>query len=111
MRFPVPLKNALTRFRIIAWIVGVLLVVLTVGTVLKYTTDDDTIVAMVGPAHGFLYMAYLVLAADLARRARWKLGFTVLVLLAGTVPFLSFVAERVVTRRVQSARALVGGAV
>lgn len=111
MRFPVPLKNALTRFRVIAWIVGVLLIVLTVGTVLKYTTGDDTIVALVGSAHGFLYMAYLVLAADLARRAKWKLGFTALVLLAGTVPFLSFVAERVATRRVESARTLVGGTV
>ncbi|GAA3299889.1 MULTISPECIES: DUF3817 domain-containing protein [Dactylosporangium] len=97
------LKPALTRYRVVAWIVGVLLIVLTVGTVLKYTTDNETIVALVGPAHGFLYMVYLVLAADLARRARWKLGFTVLVLLAGTVPFLSFVAERVVTRRVRAA--------
>jgi len=99
---PTPLKPALTRYRVIAWIVGVLLIVLTAGTILKYTTDNETIVAIVGPAHGFLYMAYLVLAADLARRARWRLGFTVLVLLAGTVPFLSFVAERVVTRRVQA---------
>jgi integral membrane protein len=101
------LNPALTRYRVVAWIVGVLLLVLTVGTVLKYTTDDDTIVAVVGPAHGFLYMVYLVLAADLARRARWKLPFTILVLLAGTVPFLSFVAERVVTRRVRAAFPLV----
>ncbi|WP_433210332.1 DUF3817 domain-containing protein [Dactylosporangium sp. CS-047395] len=96
------LYPALTRYRVIAWIVGVLLIVLTVGTVIKYTADNETIVALVGPAHGFLYMVYLVLAADLARRARWKVGFTVLVLLAGTVPFLSFVAERVVTRRVKA---------
>ncbi|GGM72337.1 membrane protein [Dactylosporangium sucinum] len=100
-----PLNPALTRYRVIAWIVGVLLIVLTVGTVLKYTTDDETIVALVGPAHGFLYMVYLVLAADLARRAKWTIGFTVLILLAGTVPFLSFVAERVVTRRVQAVSA------
>ncbi|MEU7869472.1 DUF3817 domain-containing protein [Dactylosporangium sp. NPDC049140] len=99
------LNPALTRYRVVAWIVGVLLIVLTVGTVLKYTSDDETIVAIVGPAHGFLYMVYLLLAADLARRARWKIGFTVLVLLAGTVPFLSFVAERVVTRRVRAAAA------
>ncbi|MFG2038520.1 DUF3817 domain-containing protein [Dactylosporangium sp. NPDC048998] len=100
------LNPALTRYRVVAWIVGVLLIVLTVGTVLKYTNGDDTIVAVVGPAHGFLYMVYLVFAADLARRARWRLPFTVLVLLAGTVPFLSFVAERVVTRRVRSAFSL-----
>ena len=101
------LNPALTRYRIVAWIVGVLLIVLTVGTVLKYAAGNETIVALVGPAHGFLYMVYLVLAADLARRARWKLGFTILVLLAGTVPLLSFVAERVVTRRVRAAFPLV----
>ncbi|MER7008468.1 DUF3817 domain-containing protein [Dactylosporangium sp. NPDC000555] len=101
------LNPALTRYRVVAWIVGVLLIVLTVGTVLKYTAGDETIVALVGPAHGFLYMVYLVLAADLARRARWRLPFTAVVLLAGTVPFLSFVAERFVTRRVRSAFSLV----
>jgi integral membrane protein len=96
------LNPALTRFRIVAWIVGVLLIVLTVGTVIKYTAGDETIVALIGPAHGFLYMVYLLLTADLARRARWRLPFTVLILLAGTVPLLSFVAERAVTRRVRA---------
>ncbi|WP_433619484.1 DUF3817 domain-containing protein [Dactylosporangium sp. CA-139114] len=99
------MNPALARYRVVAWIVGVLLIVLTAGTVLKYAAGNETIVAVVGPAHGFLYMVYLVLAADLARRARWKVGFTVLVLLAGTVPLLSFVAERVVTRRVRAAQA------
>ena len=107
------LKPALTRYRVIAWIVGVMLLVLTAGTIIKYTADEEIIVALVGPAHGFLYMVYLVLAADLARRARWRLGYTVLILLAGTVPFLSFVAERAVTRRVRASTAEpqpVGGA-
>jgi integral membrane protein len=97
------LKPALIRYRVIAYVVGVLLLVLTYGTIVKYTGGSDTIVAIVGPAHGFLYIVYLVLAADLARRARWPLGFTVLVLLAGTVPFLTFVAERAVTRRMRAA--------
>jgi hypothetical protein len=38
-------------------------------------------------------------------RSRWPLRYTILVLLAGTVPFLSFVAERKVTRRVRAAQA------
>lgn len=98
------MKSALVRYRVIAWIVGLLLVVLTlVGMPLKYAGDDETVVAIVGPVHGFLYMAYLLVTADLARRPRWPIGFTVLILLAGTVPFLSFVAERVVTRRVRAA--------
>jgi integral membrane protein len=97
-----PLRPALVRYRVIAYVVGVLLLVLSAGTVVKYTGGTDAVVAVVGPAHGFLYMVYLVLAADLARRARWSLRYTVLVLLAGTVPFLTFVAERAVTRRMRA---------
>jgi len=66
---------------------------------------DKTVVSVVGPIHGFAYMVYLVLAFDLAMRARWPFKYTILVLLAGTVPFLSFVAERKVTHRVRAALA------
>jgi integral membrane protein len=43
-------------------------------------------------------MVYLLAAVNLAFRARWSPVKTVLVMLAGTIPFLSFVAERKVTR-------------
>jgi len=93
-------QGALTRYRIIAWIVGVVLIVLVViGMPLKYLGDNDTVVAAVGPFHGFLYMVYLVATFDLSRRAHWPLGRMLLVMLAGTIPFFSFWAERVVTRR------------
>lgn len=93
------MRSALTRYRIIAYIVGVVLIVLVViGMPLKYLADQPVIVETVGPAHGFLYMVYLVAVFDLARRARWSIGRTALVMLAGTIPFVSFYAERVVTR-------------
>ncbi|HLL66625.1 MAG TPA: DUF3817 domain-containing protein [Micromonosporaceae bacterium] len=104
------MKSALTRYRVIAYIVGVLLIVLTYGTIRKYVAHDESVVALVGPAHGFLYMVYLALTFDLARRVRWSPGFTVLIMLAGTVPFLSFVAERVVARRVSQAAQPASGA-
>jgi integral membrane protein len=85
-----------------AYITGVMLIVLLTGTAIRLTTGDDTLVAIVGPAHGFLYMVYLVTAFDLAVRAKWRFVRTVLVLLAGTVPFLSFVAERAVVRWVRA---------
>ena len=104
------LRPALLRYRVIAYIVGVALILLVViGMPMKYLADNPVVVETVGPAHGFLYIVYLVLAADLARRAGWRLKFTVLVLLAGTIPFVSFVAERVVTKRVTQSE-LVGGA-
>lgn len=94
------MQGALTRYRIIAWIVGVVLIVLVVvGMPLKYLGDNDTIVAAIGPIHGFLYMVFLAAAFDLSRRVGWPLGRMALVMLAGTVPFLSFWAERVVTNK------------
>jgi integral membrane protein len=93
------LRGALTRYRVMAYVVGVWLIVLVLVAVpLKYFADSPTMVEIVGPVHGFLYMAYLVTAVDLAFRARWSAVKTVLVMLAGTVPFVSFIAERKVSR-------------
>jgi integral membrane protein len=94
---------ALARYRVMAYVVGVLLLVLVlVAMPLKYFADMPGPVAVVGTGHGFLYAVYLLTAFDLALRARWSAKGTVLVLLAGTVPFLSFVAERIVTRRTRA---------
>jgi integral membrane protein len=54
-------------------------------------------------AHGYLYMVYLVTAFMLAVRARWSVVKTLLVMAAGTVPLMSFVAERRVTRAERAA--------
>ena len=90
---------ALTRYRVVSYVVGVVLILLVVvGMPLKYLWQEPVVVETVGPAHGFLYMVLLVAAFDLGRRADWSIGRMVLVMLAGTVPFLSFYAERVVTR-------------
>lgn len=98
------MQGARTRYRIIAWIVGVCLIALVVvGMPLKYLAHNDTVVAAVGPAHGFLFMIYLALTFDLSRRADWPFKRMILVMLAGTVPFLSFWAERKVAREWSSA--------
>jgi integral membrane protein len=100
-------------------VVGVLLVVLIlVGVPLKYLTEEGTgpqltgewITEYLGVAHGWLYMIFLVMAFLLSRRARWDLGFTLTTLLLGTVPVLSFWAERRATAqaRAQIARDDVG---
>jgi integral membrane protein len=59
-------QGALTRYRIIAWIVGVVLLVLVLVAVpIKYIGGNDSLVAAVGPIHGFLFMVYVVLTFDL----------------------------------------------
>ena len=104
---PENMHAALTRYRVIAYIVGVVLIVLVViGMPLKYLADQPLIVETVGPAHGFLYIVYLVAVFDLARRARWPIGRMALVMLAGTIPFVSFYAERVVTRWMRESEAV-----
>ena len=94
------MRGALIRYRVMAWIVGVALLALVfVGMPLEYLGHDDTVVAVVGPVHGFLFMVYLALTFDLARRARWPFLRMLLVMAAGLIPFLSFWTERKVSRK------------
>ena len=92
------MRASLLFYRVLAYVVGVGLIVLVlIGVPLKYLADSPGVVAVVGPLHGFLYMVYLAASVNLAFRARWSPVKTVLVMLAGTIPFVSFVAERKVT--------------
>jgi integral membrane protein len=94
---------ALTRYRVMAWIVGILLIALILVAVpLKYLAGMDEPVSVIGTLHGWLYFIFFLVACDLALRARWTLKGAVLVLLAGTVPILSFVAERIATRKTRA---------
>lgn len=97
------MPGALLRYRVVAWIVGVLLIVLfCVGLPLQYLADIKTVDAVVGVIHGvFFYPLYLILTLDLARRVRMSPVRTVLTMVAGTVPFVSFVAEHETTRWVR----------
>ncbi len=98
---PYVTPGALTRYRVMAYVTGVLLLVLLfVAMPMKYLGDDERLVSVVGVLHGWLYMVYLAAAGFLAYRLRWGLVRSGLVLLAGTVPFASFVAERSVVRDV-----------
>jgi integral membrane protein len=87
-------NGALTRYRVMAYVTGVVLLLLVVATVLDWGFDKPEMAAVVGPAHGFLYIVYLITAFDLAVRAKWSFLRTLGVLLAGTIPVMSFVAER-----------------
>jgi integral membrane protein len=95
-------QAALTRYRVIAYVVGVALLLLTAGVFVQVFGHDKTLVEIVGPVHGFLYIGYVILGYDLGRRAGWPLSKILLVLLAGVVPFLTFVAERRVTRELRA---------
>lgn len=96
------LSGALLRYRIMAFTVGVGLVVLVfVGMPLQFAAHDKAVVEVVGPFHGFLYIVYLATALDLARRGNWSLWQLAGAVAAGFVPGLAFVVEHFVTRRVR----------
>ena len=120
------MKSLLLPYRVMATVVGVLLVVLILVGVPLANFDGTSmwgvfpatphlwdpgsradeigefITHVLGVAHGWLYMIFLFVAFLLSRRAEWSPGFTAATLLAGTVPLLSFWAERRATRDVRA---------
>jgi integral membrane protein len=96
-------RRALTRYRVLAYTTAVLLIVLVfVGIPLQLAAGKPEVVNVVGTMHGFLYIVYLVTAFDLTLRLRVPKWQMALVLLAGTVPFCAFIAERKMSRRYAS---------
>jgi integral membrane protein len=94
---------ALQRYRVMANVVGVLLIALVVVAVpLKYFADMPGPTRVLGITHGWLYFLFFLTAIDLALRAKWSPKGTVLVILAGTIPFVSFAAERTTTRKIRA---------
>jgi integral membrane protein len=97
-------SGALRRYRVIAHVVGVVLVVfILIAVPVRYLTGEPRMSETISPIHGFLYLVYLAATVDLARRAGWTVLRTLGVMLAGTVPFLSFVVERRTTRELRAA--------
>jgi len=93
------LPGALSRYRVMAYITGVLLAFMTVvGLPYKYIFGGDAAWYSIGwSLHGWVYVVYVMAALDLVFRLRWGLLRALGVVLAGTIPFMSFVAERRVT--------------
>ena len=92
----------LTRFRVMAYTTGVVLVSSCLFA-LSFSPLylGQTAAAWLWTAHGYLYIGYVIVAFHLALRAHWPLLKTLLVMAAGTVPLMSFVAERRVTRQLR----------
>ncbi len=97
---PPKIMAAFKRYRVAAYVVGWGLLILLAAMVAKYAFGVGAAVAVWGPIHGLLFVIYVILAFDLAYKARWSPLGTIWVLIAGTIPFVSFVVERQVQRKV-----------
>jgi integral membrane protein len=98
-------RSLLIRYRVMAFSTAILLIILVfVGVPLQFAAGRPEVANIVGTTHGILYLVYLIVAFQLTRRLdvpKWQM---VLVLLAGTIPFCAFIAERKMTRRFESLR-------
>ncbi|WP_282688726.1 MULTISPECIES: DUF3817 domain-containing protein [unclassified Streptomyces] len=96
-------QNVLTRYRVMAYVTAIWLLVFTVAIIAKYgfETGDTMLISQI---HGVLFIVYVVFAFDLGSKAKWPFSKLLWVLAAGCIPFASFFVEPKVSRE---ARALV----
>jgi integral membrane protein len=90
---------AVLRYRVMAYVTGVVLVVLCFVGIPLQVAGHPAVANNVGVVHGILYIIYLVFAWILSRKLGLATKPTVIMLLAGTIPIMTFIVERWVTRR------------
>nr|WP_282599086.1 DUF3817 domain-containing protein [Brevibacterium sp. R8603A2] len=98
-------------YRVMAFITGTLLLVLTVEMIYKYliAADPETalmfggfnLAAAIAISHGWCYVVYLISCFWLNQQMRWTLGRLLVLALAGVVPVMSFIVERRVHRQAE----------
>lgn len=89
------LPRDLAVYRAAAVVTGVgLLVLVLVAMPLRYFGDDPTLSTVYSPIHGAIFMVYVVVVIWVTARRGWSPTKALLVILAGAVPFASFIVER-----------------
>jgi integral membrane protein len=95
-----------TLYRVMAYVTGVVLIVLCLFAIAQAFTNDSAIVNVIGTIHGLLYIVYLGVSYPLTRRLRLSVWPTVGLLLAGTIPVMTFIVEhRIRVRYIEPALA------
>jgi integral membrane protein len=94
-------RGALARYRVLAIITGVMLLILCVEMLVKYgvgqfvdVEDVMRYVSWIPFAHGWIYVVYLVTVLDLWTKMRWGWGRLATMVFAGVVPVMSFILEK-----------------
>ena len=97
------MKSAVLRFRVMAIISGVMSLLLWfVYMPIKYLFDAPDLhsaITWIPMVHGYLYPLYILTAISFSLKARWPLMKMLGLMLAGTLPIASLIAERRVVRR------------
>jgi integral membrane protein len=97
--------GALLRYRIAAYTTGFVLLAGTIMLILKdvahvHHMEPET--GLVWLFHGWFFLVYVILTFLLGLNLRWPIWKFAAVMIAGTIPTMSFVAEHYVMREVRS---------
>lgn len=87
------------NFRITALAEATSFLALLAATYVKYGYDEPIGVQILGPVHGLLFVAYVLLALKLGPRMGWSVRTTVMVLVGAVLPFGGYVVDRWLVRR------------
>jgi len=96
------MKSAVLRFRVMAIVSGLMSLLLWfVYMPIKYIFDAPELhssIIWIPMVHGYLYPIYILTAIQFATKARWPIMKMLGLILAGTLPVASLLAERRVVR-------------
>jgi integral membrane protein len=84
----------LRNFRYIALLEATTFLLLLMASYLKHVNDQPLGVEILGPIHGILFIAYVVLALNLREQQEWSGRTTLLILLGAVLPFGGYVVDR-----------------
>ena len=81
-------------FKYTAILEGFSWIALIIGMIIKYGFDNPSAVKYPGMIHGWLFIAYIILAFWVKREMVWDNKTLVIVLIASIVPFGTFYIDR-----------------
>ncbi len=90
--------DSLRTMRYVALAEATTFLALLVATYIKYQDDAPAGVQILGPIHGVLFIAYVLIAIGVRRRAGWSNRATLGVLVGAVVPFGGYVVDRWLVR-------------
>ncbi len=81
------------KFRLVALAEAVSYLALLTATVVKRGFEGPDLVSVLGPIHGILFLAYVVLALLVREEQGWTAWQTIVVIVASALPFGAFVVN------------------
>jgi integral membrane protein len=94
----------LRSFRYVALAEATTFLALLVATVVKRTDGNEIGVQVLGPIHGLLFIAYVVMTLQLRSECGWTNKQTFWILVGAVLPFGGYVVDWWLARREEPAR-------